>query len=134
MEVIKNYEAAVEAIIEEFKKKQGIDNAEGYWIGDRIGEVYDFGDTMTLDLRDVITDLRESAPVGEIMNWRNYLLRIWNINNMVGAMCINEINYTSWLKGAPRLSNDALDRVENKYRNLINEIEELGNMTKSTPK
>ena len=58
MDLIKNYEDAVNNIITEFKKKQEIDSEEGYWIGNQIGEVYDFGDTMTFDFHDVLIDLK----------------------------------------------------------------------------
>lgn len=126
MELIKNYEDAVSAIIEEFKKKQGIDSNEGYWIGNQIGEVYDFGDTMTFDFHDILTDIKSNAPKEEIFKWRNYTLRIWSINNMAGGILLQEMNYRSWLKGCPRLTEEELNAVENKWKNLVDEIAALG--------
>lgn len=126
MELIKNYETAVNAIIEEFKKKQKIDSNEGYWIGNQIGEVYDFGDTMTFDFRDIMIDLKENAPQDEIFRWRNYMLRIWSINNMAGGVLLHEVNYRSWLKGCPRLTNEELDTIEKKWKTLVDEIAALG--------
>ena len=126
MELIKNYETAVNAIIEEFKKKQEIDSNEGYWIGNQIGEVYDFGDTMTFDFRDIMIDLKENAPQDEIFKWRNYMLRIWSINNMAGGVLLHEVNYRSWLKGCPHLTNEELDTIEKKWKTLVDEIAALG--------
>lgn len=126
MELIKNYEDAVSAIIEEFKKKQGIDSNEGYWIGNQIGEVYDFGDTMTFDFHDILTDIKSNAQKEEIFKWRNYTLRIWSINNMAGGILLQEMNYRSWLKGCPRLTEEELNAVENKWKNLVDEIAALG--------
>lgn len=126
MELISNYENAVNAIIEEFKKKQELTSNEGYWIGNQIGEVYDFGDAYTFDFNDVLLDIKENAVKGEIFKWRNYMLRIWQLNNMAGGVLLNEINYRSWIKGCPRLTDDELNTIETKWKNLINEIAELG--------
>lgn len=128
MELISNYENAVNAIIEEFKKKQELTSNEGYWIGNQIGEVYDFGDAYTFDFNDVLLDIKENAVKGEIFKWRNYMLRIWQLNNMAGGVLLNEINYRSWIKGYPRLTDDELNTIETKWKNLINEIAELGKM------
>lgn len=126
MELINNYENAVNAIIKEFKKKQELTSNEGYWIGNQIGEVYDFGDAYTFDFNDVLLDIKENTVKGEIFKWRNYMLRIWQLNNMAGGVLLNEINYRSWIKGCPRLTDDELNTIETKWKNLINEIAELG--------
>lgn len=129
MELIKNYEESVNAIIDEFKKKHEFDSPEGYWIGDEVGGVYDFGDTMTFDFRDILIDIKEDAPKDEIEKWQEYNLRIWSVNNMVGGVFLKEINYHNWLKGCPRLSEHELDVVEEKWRKLVNEVSELGKST-----
>jgi len=97
--LINDYEKSVNAIIDAFKKKQGLTSDDGYWIGDQIGEIYDFGSVYTFDFHDVFIDLKESAEPGEIFKWREYMLRIWKINNFVGSNLLNEINYRSWIKG-----------------------------------
>lgn len=130
MDIIKNYEDSVNVIVAEFKKKQEIGKSDGYWIANQIGEVYDFGDTMTFDFHDVLTDIKENAPKGEIFKWREYNLRVWNINNLCGGILLNEINYRNWLKGAPRLTEEELNTVDKKWKTLVDEIKELGNNTK----
>lgn len=130
MDIIKNYEDSVNAIVTEFKKKQEINRSDGYWIANQIGEVYDFGDAMTFDFHDVLTDIKENAPKDEIFKWREYNLRVWNINNMCGGILLHEINYRNWLKGAPRLTEEELNTVDKKWKSLVDEIKELGNNTK----
>ena len=66
MDAIKKYEDAINEIIKAFKEKQGLDMNEGDWIDDQIGEVYDFGDSMTFNFLDILTDLKENAPKDEI--------------------------------------------------------------------
>ena len=126
MDAIKKYENAVNAIITAFKEKQGLDTYEGYWIGNQIGEVYDFGDTMTFDFRDILIDLKEDAPKDEIFKWRDYMMRIWSIKHMAGGVLLKENNYRSWLKGCPRLTEEELNAVENKWKTFVDEIATLG--------
>ena len=126
MDAIKKYENAVNAIITAFKEKQGLDTYEGYWIGNQIGEVYDFGDTMTFDFRDILIDLKEDAPKDEIFKWRDYMMRIWSINHMAVGVLLKENNYRSWLKGCPRLTEEELNAVENKWKTFVDEIATLG--------
>ena len=126
MDAIKNYENAVNAIITAFKEKQGLDTYGGYWIGNQIGEVYDFGDSMTFNFLDILTDIKENAPKDEIFKWRDYMMRIWSINNMAGGILLKENNYRSWLKGCPRLTEEELNAVENKWKTFVDEIATLG--------
>lgn len=126
MDSIKNYENAINEIIKAFKEKQGLDMYGGYWIGNQIGEVYDFGDTMTFDFRDILIDIKEDAPKDEIFKWRDYMMRIWSINNMAGGILLQEMNYRSWLKGHPRLTDEELNTIENKWKTLVDEIATLG--------
>ena len=126
MDSIKNHEDAINEIIKAFKEKQGLDMNEGDWIDDQIGEVYDFGDSMTFNFLDILTDLKENAPKDEIFKWREYMMRIWSINNIVGGIFLKENNYRSWLKGCPRLTEEELNAVENKWKTFVDEIATLG--------
>ena len=92
----------------------------------KLGRFYDFGDTMTFDFRDILTDLKEDAPKDEIFKWRDYMMRIWSINNMAGGILLKENNYRSWLKGCPRLTEEELNAVEDKWKTLVDEIAALG--------
>ncbi len=70
--LISDYEKSVNAIVNAFKKKQGLtSNDDGYWIGDQVGEIYDFGVVYTFDFRDILTDIKESAKPDEILSGEN---------------------------------------------------------------
>ena len=126
MNIIENYNNAVNAIVEEFKKKHDISSTDEHWIGDQIGEIYDFGDCMIFNFYDILLDIKENAPQNEIFKWRDYGQRIWTINDMAGAILLDDINYRSWLKGCPHLTDEELDDIENKWKVLINETIECG--------
>ena len=129
MGLINDYENSVNAIIDAFKKKHEFDSNDGYWIANEVGGVYDFGDTMTFDFRDILLDIKEDAPNGEIEKWQEYNLRIWSVNNMLGGVFLKDVNYRSWLKGCPRLSDHELNVVEEKWKRLVDEVSELGKTT-----
>lgn len=121
-ELIKNYEDSVNAILDEFKKKHEIDAKDGYWIANQVGEICDFGDDMVFDFRDILTDIKEKADKDEIYKWAEYMRRVWSINNMVGGVYLKEINYKSWLKGCPRISDEDLTRIDEKWKALVDDV------------
>ena len=45
---------------------------------------------------------------------------------MAGSILLKENNYRSWLKGCPRLTEEELDTVEDKWKTLVDEIAALG--------
>ena len=67
-----------------------------------------------------------NAEHDEIFKWREYMMRIWSINNIVGGIFLKENNYRSWLKGCPRLTEEELNAVENKWKTFVDEIATLG--------
>ena len=126
MDLIENYEKSVNAIVEEFKKKQWPDDEiKGYWIGDFVGEIYDFNGIIYLDFIDILTDIRENVPKGEISKWYDYVNRIYNINNITNVPMLRDVNYHSWLKGCPRIPDSELDAIEKKWSDFRKQVEEV---------
>lgn len=62
------YEAVVEEYLTAFCKKQGFDRKDGYWIGDRTGEIFDVAD-MFFDFRDIMFDIDSNQPADRIIDW-----------------------------------------------------------------
>lgn len=60
------YKAVVGAYITEFCKKQ--DLSDGYWIENRIGEIYDVAD-MSLDFQIIRYDMDTNQPKGRIIKY-----------------------------------------------------------------
>lgn len=124
--LIDTYQNVVNSIVDEFKKKQWPDEeVDGYWVGDFVGELYSFYDSLFLDFNDIFIDIKENAPMGEILRWNEYVNRIWEINDIVGTQTLNKVNYRSWLKGCPIIPLEELDRIEEKWANFKNEVDEL---------
>ena len=45
---------------------------------------------------------------------------------MAGSILLKDNNYRSWLKGCPRLTEEELNAVENKWKTFVDEIATLG--------
>lgn len=85
--LLKNYEKAVNDIIDYFCEKQGL--YFEYWVGDCVGEIACFEDIF-LNFDDIIHDLKNNAPKGLIIDW--YFEQLKNKNQ--------RINYRSYIMGA----------------------------------
>ncbi len=56
--------------LKRFERKQKV---KGYWVGDVIGGVADFGDTSFFNYADIVWDINSQQPKGRIFEW------IWGI-------------------------------------------------------
>lgn len=102
-ELLNNYYASCNALLEAFCRKQGFNHS--YWIAEEIGGVADCDEFFTFGMGDIVIDLHRNAPKGEITKWHEY-------NTRCMALGTNGCNYSSWLKGCPRLTDEQLESLE----------------------
>lgn len=118
--MIKDYGNAVNAIAEAFLNKQQedgeppvkvCDDNDIWWASvNKVGGcLCVFGETF-YDLDDMLTDLMEDAPAGELDRYSAYVSRCTELG--LGKRC----NYRSWLHGCPRYSEETLKRLEGMKR------------------
>jgi len=123
--LFKNYENACTAIAEAFLNKQFREKGEppitvddfNYWWID-VGGALSYGGEQFYSFSDILTDLKENAPVGEINKYNEWVLRCSYLN--IEPRC----NYRSWLHGAPHITDEELDRLEKMKRELEEAIKE----------
>jgi len=60
------FEQIADLYVEAFRKKQG--SSLGYWVGDRVGEIYDVSDCF-INYDDVRFDIDSNQPQGKIFIW-----------------------------------------------------------------
>lgn len=77
-----------------------VGDGDSYWAGGDTGGILCFGDGV-FGMDDVLTDLRENAPAGEIQRWQAY-------DAECRSLGISTLNYHSWLRGASRHAEDTL--------------------------
>lgn len=82
-------------------------------------------------MEDIITDIDRDAPEDEFVKYYDYCLRVGSI----ACGKISTPNYSSWLSGCPRMSEEQITRLEELQRDirkaeeiLENEIERTGNL------
>lgn len=127
--LIKDYENAVDAIAEAFLgKQQGDgeppvrirDNPDFWWTSvNKAGGCLCAGEETFYDLDDMLTDLMEDAPAGELGRYNEWASRCAALG--LEKRC----NYRSWLHGAPRHGEETLKRLEDMKQRLCGEIERL---------
>jgi len=121
--LFKDYENACTAIAEAFLDKQfgeegeppvTVDNFNYWWID--VGGALSCGGERFYSFSDILTDLKEDAPKGEIDKYNEWAIRCTELG--VEPKC----NYRSWLHGAPHITDEALDRLEKMKKEFEDEI------------
>jgi len=121
---IRNYELSVNKLAEIFLNKQFGEEGEPpitldgdhYWAGDDAGGVLCACDTHCYNFNDVLTDLKEDAPIGELDRYNEWAVRCTELG--IEPRC----NYHSWLHGAPRVTDATLSRLEKRRKEQEEEI------------
>lgn len=88
MTLKQRFEVVVEEYLTLFCKKQGLDRSDGYWIGDRLGEVFETNDG-SFDFRDIRYDIDTNQPPKQIIEWYWERLKLDDDTTR---------NYENWIK------------------------------------
>jgi len=123
---IRNYELSVNKLAEIFLNKQFGEEGEPpitldgdhYWVGDDAGGALCACGTHYYNFNDVLTDLKEDAPIGELDRYNEWAVRCTELG--IEPRC----NYHSWLHGAPRISDDMLTLLEDMKERFKKAIDE----------
>lgn len=105
--MIADYERSCNALADAFLNKQFNDpdeppitiedSKDAFWFGGDAGDAVVYGEQV-FAFNDIITDLYEDAPIGEIIKYNDY-------HEYCYDQSITPINYRAWLHGAPRFNN-----------------------------
>lgn len=129
--LLENYDTAANEVAEFFLNKQHHEEGEPaikigrgtydttYWCAEEVGGVLCYNETHYYGFDDILTDLREDAPKGEIEKYNTWSKRCRDLNLYPNC------NYTSWLHGAPRISDRELGLLEHLKADFEREIDEL---------
>lgn len=126
-QLIKKYEEIVNAIAQTFINKYHgekdepiltINGRDIYWAGDDVGGVLCYGDMFYYNFTDMLTDLKENAPKGELDRYNEYAERCSDC-----GLTAN-VNYRNWLHGAPRYSEETLSHIEKAKQEIQQHIKD----------
>lgn len=119
-----------EAYLRLFCDKHGYDyeDAAQSWVAGDVGDVVCVGD-MYVDLEDIRTDIDRDAPEDEFVKWYDYGMRLASID-----LSIPTPNYSSWLRGYPRRSEQEMAELELLHHKVEVAKAELENAIKNDKK
>ena len=90
------YEVVVEEYLTAFCQRNGFERKDGYWVGDRPGEIFDIAD-MFFDFREIRFDVDSNQPAKQIIDWH------WKmVENALDKPFPDPFpNYENWCKMKP---------------------------------
>lgn len=113
-----NLQRAVNGYVSALCKMWEMDMADGYWIGDEIGGVWDNGGLVTINLCDMVFCVENGITYKEFNEWMEYNFKCMHFK-------FDTMNLKSWHNGAPRVSQKTFDRlygIENGLSEAINDV------------
>ena len=101
----KDYEAACNGYLGELLRMWELDAYYGYWIGDEVGGVYDYGDGMfTINMDDIIHCVDNDVTREQYIEWQEYICD-------AAEFGFATPNLRSWMKGCPRTSAETFKHL-----------------------
>ena len=95
-----------------------LDAYYGYWIGDEVGGVYDYGDGMiSIGMDDIIYCVENDVEYKEYMAWQEYICE-------AAEFGFDTPNLRSWHRGCPRTPQEVFDKLRGMKTDLAKAVEE----------
>lgn len=113
----KNYNDACNAYLKAFAEKHGLDMSDCGWVAEEPGGIASIGDYF-VDMPTIITDIDMEAPEEEFWKWYEYTAEVDLLE------LPDNCNYKAWLRGCPRYSEEAFERIR-ALRNKVDEAKRI---------
>ena len=108
------WKKACNGFLVELLRMWELDSYYGYWIGDEIGGVYDYGDgAFTIGMDDIIYCVEHDIGREQYMEWQDYLCD-------AAEFGFDTPNLKSWIMGCPRTPPEVFEKLR-KMKEELNE-------------
>ena len=108
------YEKACNGYLVELLRMWELDAYYGYWIGEEIGGVYDYGGGMfTIGMNDIIYCVENDIGREQYIEWQEYCCD-------ASEFGFDMPNLKSWIMGCPRTSQEVFKKLR-KMKEELNE-------------
>ena len=108
------YEKACNGYLVELLRMWELDAYYGYWIGEEIGGVYDYGGGMfTIGMNDIIYCVEHDIGREQYIEWQDYLCD-------AAEFGFDKPNLKSWMMGCPRTQPEVFEKLR-KMKAELNE-------------
>ena len=112
------WKQACNGFLVELLRMWELDSYYGYWIGDEVGSVYDYGDGMiTISMDNIIYCVEHDVTESQYMEWQEYICE-------AAEFGFDTPNLKSWMRGCPRVSHEAFERLRKLKADLNDAIKE----------
>ena len=114
-ELNNRYEEACNDILQAFSKTYDVQVDAQDWVAGQTGTVACVNEEFYINMDDILFMLNNDVEWNTFLAWWDYCLDC----SMLG---LNDINLQSWCKGAPRYSQESIDRLKSMRKDLDDEI------------
>ena len=112
------YEKACNGYLVELLNMWELDSYYGYWIGEEIGGVYDYGGGMfTIGMDDIIYCVEHDIGREQYIEWQEYCCD-------AAEFGFDMPNLKSWIMGCPRTSQEVFKKLREMKKILDDAIKE----------
>lgn len=113
-----DYEKAVNGYLNELLRMWELDAHYGYWIGDEVGGLYDYGDgSFDINIQDIIYCVENDVTREQYDEWQEYICDAAEFNFPMP-------NLRSWMRGCPRTPPEAFEKLRKLKQDLNDAVEE----------
>ena len=89
----------------------------GYWIGEEVGGVYDYGGMFTINMDDIIYCVEHDVTALQYQEWQDYICDAAEFGFVTP-------NLRSWMNGCPRTPQETFEKLRKLKADLNNAVEE----------
>jgi len=112
------WKQACNGFLVELLRMWELDAYYGYWIGDEVGGMYDYGDGMfTINMDNIIYCVLEDITREQYMEWQEYIVD-------AAEFGFTTPNLRSWMHGGPRTSPEVFEKLRGMKREFEKSVEE----------
>ena len=110
------YEFAVNSYLLELLNMWELAACYGYWIGDDVGGVYDYGGMFTINMGDIIYCVEHDVTYEQYMELQEYVCD-------AAEFGFDMPNLRSWMMGCPRTDEETFKKLREMKKGLEKAIE-----------
>ena len=111
------YEQACNGYLCELTSMWELNAYYGYWIGEEVGGVYDYGGMFTINMDDIIYCVEHDVTELQYQEWQDYICDAAEFGFVTP-------NLRSWMHGCPRTPQETFEKLRKLKADLNNAVEE----------
>ena len=98
----------------------------GYWIGDAVGEIYDYDGAFTISMQDIVFCVENSVSMEKYTEYVDYYIKCREYK-------FSCTNLPSYVKGCPTVPQETFDKLDDLKRRMEKCINDTNSKLDGTP-